>query len=92
MDWRQRSERRGDGIAAEHVVMAPKAHRFAVDDQIVLYLLRLGAQPVMLRNVGVERVPGVGVLAAILPLEAIQIEAAADAIEIFHCFTHAAQP
>jgi hypothetical protein len=43
MVWWQRSERRGDRIETEYVVMVPKAHRLTVDDQVMLDLLGLDA-------------------------------------------------
>ncbi len=54
MGWRQRSERGGNGIEAEHVVMVPKAHRLTVNNQVMLHLLGLGAQPIILRNADIE--------------------------------------
>jgi hypothetical protein len=45
--------------------MVPKAHGFSVDDQVMLYLLRLGSQPVILRNTGIERSARDGVAPAV---------------------------
>jgi hypothetical protein len=69
MSWRQRSESGWNGIKPEHIVMVPKAHRFAVDDQIVLHLLSLGLQPVVLRDASIERLASVG----IAPLALLQL-------------------
>ena len=66
MGWRQRSERGGNGIEAEHVVMGPKPHRFAVNNQVMLHLLSLSPQPIILRDAGIERRPPFGVTHPIL--------------------------
>jgi hypothetical protein len=67
MGWRQRSERGGYGIEAEHVVMVPKAHRFTVDDQVMLHLLGLRAQPVILGDAGIEPMAHTGVAHFVSP-------------------------
>jgi hypothetical protein len=45
--------------------MVPKTHGFSVDDQVILYLLRLGAQPVILRNAGIEGIAGARIAHAV---------------------------
>jgi hypothetical protein len=48
--------------------MAPKTHRFTVDDQVMLDLLRLCAQLVIPGDTGVECLAGNGIAPAVLAL------------------------
>jgi len=54
MGWRQWSEGSGNGIAAEHVIVVPKTHRFAVNNQVMLHLSGLGAQPIIRRDTAIQ--------------------------------------
>ena len=67
MDWRQRSERCWDGIEAEDVIVVPKTHRLAVDDEVMLHSLGLSTQLVILHDVGSERLAGYSITQPVLP-------------------------
>ena len=66
MRCRQWSKRGRNRIAAEHVIMVPKAHRLTVDDQVMLYPLGLGAQLIILCDAGIEHLARLGVVHLVL--------------------------